>query len=93
LWRFDRRCALDDYLSTKHLGWLLGRSSNAIRTMIRDGELEAVRLPGGFRIPRAEVLRVSGAQIEREAGRKPSDRELERLADQVIERNETITES
>jgi hypothetical protein len=84
---------VDEYLSTKHLGWLLGRSSNAIRTMIKAGDIEAVRLPGGFRIPRAEVLRVSGEQIEREAGQKPSDAELERLADEVIARNETITES
>jgi hypothetical protein len=84
---------VDDYLSTKHLGWLLGRSSNSIRTMIRAGDIAAVRLPTGFKIPRDEVLRVSLEQIERDAGRKLSDRELERLAEQVIERNETITES
>jgi hypothetical protein len=84
---------LDDYLSTKHLGWLLGRSAGSVRRMIRDGDLEAVRLPGGFKVPRQEVLRVSREQIEREAGRKLTDGELERLADQVIERNETVAES
>jgi excisionase family DNA binding protein len=84
---------VDEYLSTKHLAWLLGRSSTAVRRMIREGEVQAVRLPGGFKVPREEVLRVSREQIEHQAGRKVSDGELERLADDVIARNETITES
>jgi excisionase family DNA binding protein len=84
---------VDDYLSTEQLGWLLGRSSGSIRTMIRDGSIEAVRLPTGFRVAREEVLRVSRSYIEAEAGRKLSNRDLERLIDEVIARNQDITES
>jgi excisionase family DNA binding protein len=50
---------MDDHLSTTQLGWLLGRSSGSVREMIRDGEIEATRIVGGFRIPRDEVIRVS----------------------------------
>lgn len=83
---------MDDHLSTKELGWVLGRSDGSIRELIRDGEIEAVRLVGGFRIPRAEVLRVGRERIEAEAGRKVADRELERLIDDVIARNQAATE-
>jgi hypothetical protein len=79
---------MDDHLSTTQVGWLLGRSSGSVRGMIRDDELEASRIPGGFRIPRDEVLRVSRETIEAGAGRKLSDRELERLIDEVIATNE-----
>jgi hypothetical protein len=70
------------------VGWLLGRSSGRIREMIRGGDLEAARIPGGFRIPRDEVLRVSRETIQEKAGRKLSDRELEALIDEVLTTNE-----
>jgi excisionase family DNA binding protein len=79
---------VDDHLSTTQVGWLLGRSSNAVREMIREGEIEAARIVGGFRIPRDEVLRVSRATIQEKAGRKLSDKELERLIDEVLRTNE-----
>jgi excisionase family DNA binding protein len=79
---------MDDLLSTKQLGWILGRSSGTVRDMIRDGEVESVRLPSGFRIPKAEALRLGRERIENEAGRKVSDHELERLIDEVITTNE-----
>ena len=44
-------------------------------------------MPGGFRIPKAEALRLARERIETEAGRKLSDRELERLIDEVIVTN------
>ena len=81
----------EDYLSTEHMGWLLGISSNAVRRMIREGELEGVRLPGGYRIKRDEALRASREHLEREAGRRVSARELDRLVDEVIERNQQAT--
>lgn len=79
---------MDDFLSTREMAWVLSRSSGTIRDMIRDGEIEGVRLPGGFRVPKAEALRLARERIEAEAGRKLSDRELERLIDEVISTNE-----
>ena len=79
---------MDELLSTRQMGWILGRSPGAIRRMIREGELEAVRVPGAFRITRAEVLQAARQRIEAEAGRKVADRELERLIDQVLTTNE-----
>ncbi len=79
---------MDEHLSTTQLGWLLGRSSSSVREMIRDGELEATRIVGGFRIARDEVLRVSRETIQEKAGRKLSDRELEALVDEVLATNE-----
>ena len=79
---------MEDHLSTQQLGWLLGRSAGSVRAMIRDGEIEAVRIPAGFRIARAEALRVSRDHIEAEAGRKLSDRDLERVIEEVIATNE-----
>jgi excisionase family DNA binding protein len=79
---------MDDHLSTEQVGWLLERSANGVRDMIQDGEIDAVRVPAGYRIPKAEVLRLARDRIENEAGRKLSDRALERLIDQVIETNE-----
>ena len=79
---------MDDFLSTKEMGWLLDRSAGSVRRMIRDGEIEGVRLPDGFRVPKAEALRVSRDRIESEAGRKLSDRELEGLIDEVLTTNE-----
>jgi excisionase family DNA binding protein len=79
---------MDEHLSTKELGWVLGRSAGTVRDMIRDGEIEGVRIPDGFRIPKAEALRLARERIEAEAGRKLSDRELEKLIDEVISTNE-----
>ena len=79
---------MDEHLSTKEMGWVLGRSPGSVRDMIRDGEIEGVRIPDGFRIPKAEALRVARERIEAEAGKKLSDRELERLIDEVISTNE-----
>jgi excisionase family DNA binding protein len=79
---------MDEHLSTKEMGWVLGRSSGTVRDMIRDGEIDGVRIPDGFRIPKAEALRVARERIEAEAGKKLSDRELERLIDEVISTNE-----
>jgi len=79
---------MDDFLSTREIGWVLGRSAGTVRDMIRDGEIEGVRLAEGFRVPKAEALRVARERIEAEAGRKLSDRELERLIDEVIATNE-----
>jgi excisionase family DNA binding protein len=78
-------------LSTKEMGWLLGQSPSAIRRMIRDGDIEGVRIPGGFRIPRAEARRLSRERIEAEAGRKVSDSQLDRLIAEVITTNEART--
>jgi hypothetical protein len=79
---------MDDHLSTRQVGWILDRSPGAVRDMIRDGEIEGARLPGGFRVPKAEALRLARERIETEAGRKLSDRELERLVDDLIATNE-----
>ncbi|HUP54532.1 MAG TPA: helix-turn-helix domain-containing protein [Methylomirabilota bacterium] len=79
---------MDEHLSTKEMGWVLGRSAGTVRDMIREGEIEGVRIPTGFRIPIAEVLRLARERIEAEAGRKLSDRELKKLVDQVIATNE-----
>ena len=78
---------MDEHLSTKEMGWVLGRSAGTVRDMIRDGEIEGVRIPDGFRIPKAEALRLARERIEAEAGRKLSDRELEQLIDEVIATN------
>jgi hypothetical protein len=70
------------------MSWLLDRSAGSIRGMIRAGEIDGVRLPGGFRVPKVEALRLARERIEAEAGRKLPDREIERLIDQVIATNE-----
>ena len=80
---------MDDHLSTTQVGWLLGRSSNAVREMIREGEIKAMRIVAGFRVPREEVLRISREAIQEKAGRKLSDRELEGLIDDVLAANES----
>jgi len=78
---------VEELLSTKEMGWVLGRSAGTVRDMIRDGEIEGVRIPAGYRVPRTEALRLARARIESEAGRKLSDRELEALIDEVIKTN------
>ena len=82
---------MDDHLSTREVGWILGRSAGTVRDMIVAGEIEATRAIQGYRIARAEALRLGRERIEAEAGRKLSDRELERLIDEVIETNEAAT--
>jgi len=77
-----------DSLSTEQLGWVLGRSANSIRDEIRSGDIESARIPSGFRIPKAEVLRLAREKAEAETDRKLSDRDLERLIDEVIASNE-----
>lgn len=84
---------MQDYLSTTEIGWLLGRSPTAVRQMIRDGEVEGIRMAGGFRIPRDEALRLSRERIESEAGSKLSDAKLERLIDEVISTNQAQLEA
>jgi hypothetical protein len=79
---------MDEFLSTREMGWVLDVSAGAVRGMIRQGEIDGLRLPDGFRVPRAEALRVARERIESEAGRKVADRELERLIDKVISTNE-----
>jgi hypothetical protein len=79
---------MDDHLSTRQLGWILDRSPGSVRDMIREGAIEGVRLPGGFRVPKTEALRLARERIEKEAGRKIPDRELERLVDDLIATNE-----
>ena len=82
---------MSDSLSTKEVGWLLEKSPAAVREMIRAGEIEATRIPGGFRISREEARRLGRERIEAEAGRVVSDAQLDRLIDQVIETNEART--
>ena len=82
---------MEDLLSTREVGWVLDRSAGSIREAIRAGDIEAVRLPAGFRVPRAEVLRLARERIEREGGRPPSGRRLEALIDEVLETNASAT--
>ena len=82
---------MEDHLSTKQVGWILGRSAGSIRDMVNTGEIEASRIPTGFRIPKAEVLRLARQKVEAEGGGKLSDRALERLIDEVIATNEAAT--
>ena len=82
---------MDDHLSTKQVGWILGRSAGTIRDQLKAGEIEGSRITSGFRIPKAEVLRLARQKIEAEGGRKLSDRALEQLIDEVIATNEAVT--
>ena len=79
---------MHDSLSTEQLGWVLGRSASSIRDDIKSSTIESTRIPSGFRIPKAEVLRLARERIEGETGRTVSVRELERLIDEVIATNE-----
>jgi excisionase family DNA binding protein len=79
---------VQDRLSTGQVGWVIGRSAGTVRDKIKNGEIDATRIVGGFRIPRAEVLRIARDRIEAEAGRTLSDRELEHLIDELIATNE-----
>ena len=79
---------MDDQLSTEQVAWILDRSPETVRDMIRDGKIEGSRIPAGFRIPKAEALRLARERIEAEAGRKRSDPQLERVIDKLIATNE-----
>jgi hypothetical protein len=83
---------MHESLSTRQLGWVLGRSANSIRDEIRAGDIEGTRIPSGFRIPKAEVLRLARDKVGAETGRKLADRELERLIDDVIATNEYVVD-
>jgi excisionase family DNA binding protein len=78
---------MDDHLSTREVGWVLGRSAGIIRDMIADGRIEATRIVTGYRVPKAEVIRLGRERIEAETGRELSDAELEHLIDEVIDTN------
>ena len=82
---------MDDHLSTEQVGWVLGRSAGTIRDLLKSGEIKGSRITSGFRIPKAEVLRLAREKVETETGRKVSDKELERLIDEVIATNEHAT--
>jgi hypothetical protein len=82
---------MEDHLSTKQVGWILGRSAGTIRDQVKAGEIDGSRITTGFRIPKAEVLRLAREKIEAEDGRKLSDAALERLIDEVIATNEDAT--
>jgi excisionase family DNA binding protein len=82
---------MDDHLSTKQVGWVLGRSAGTIRDQVKAGEIEGSRIASGFRIPKAEVLRLARQEMEAEDAPKLSDRALERLIDDVIATNEDVT--
>ena len=79
---------MDEHLSTQQVAWVLGRSPGTVRDRIQDGEIEAIRIVDGYRVPRAEVLRLARDRIETEADRTLSDRDLERLIDELIATNE-----
>ena len=79
---------MHDHVSTQEVAWILDHSPGTIRDRIKAGEIDAMRIVGGFRIPKAEALRLARERIEAEDGRKVSDRELERLIDELIATNE-----
>jgi phenylalanyl-tRNA synthetase beta subunit len=79
---------VNDHLSTQEVAWIVGRSPGTVRDRIKGGEIEAIRIVDGFRIPKAEAMRVARERIEDEAGRKLSDAALERLIDELIATNE-----
>jgi hypothetical protein len=83
---------MEDHYSTEQIGWILEKSAGSVRDMIQAGEIDAVRLPAGYRVPRAEVLRLARERIERESDRNVSERQLERLIDEVIETNTARTD-
>jgi len=79
---------VEDHLSTEQVGWVLGRSAGTIRDGVKAGEIEGTRITSGFRVPKAEVLRLAREKVEAETGRKVSDKALEKLIDEVITTNE-----
>jgi hypothetical protein len=67
--------------------WAVVRTAGFDRAGGRHGPNLADRCLG-FRVPKAEALRLARERIEKEAGRKLSDRELAKLIDEVIATNE-----
>jgi hypothetical protein len=82
---------MSELLSTREVSWVLDQSAWAVRRMIREQEIEGVRIAAGFRVPRKEVLRLARKRVETEAGRKVSERQLEGLIDEVIATNRERT--
>ncbi len=80
---------MDDHLSTQQVGWVIGHLPGTVRDKIQAGEIDATRIVDGYRIPKAEVLRLARERIEAEAGRKLTDRDLEHLIDELITTNES----
>jgi excisionase family DNA binding protein len=80
---------MNDLVTTQQLAWVLGESASTIRDQIKAGEIEATRIVGGFRIPKAEALRLAREKVKAETGRTMSDTRLQRLVDEVIETNES----
>jgi len=78
---------VDEHLSTQQVGWVIGHSPGTVRDRIQAGEIDATRIVDGYRIPKAEVLRLARERIEAEAGRKLSTRDLERLIDELLATN------
>ena len=70
---------------------MLGRSAGSIRDDVKAWDIESSRTPAGFRISKAEVLRLAREKVEGETGRKISDTALEMLIDEVIATNEAAT--
>ena len=79
---------MQDHLSTQQLAWILDRSPGTIRDRIKAGEIEGIRIVDGFRVPRAEAMRLARERIEAEGGPRVSDREREALIDELIATNE-----
>ena len=84
-----RRLTVNDHLSTQQVAWILDRSPGTVRDMIKDGDIEAIRIVDGFRIPKDEAIRLARERIEAEGGRKVSDQGLETLIDELIATNES----
>ena len=81
---------MNELLTTQQLAWVLGRSTGTIRDQIKAGEIEGTRIVGGYRIPKPEVLRLAREKVEAETNGTISDKQLERLVDEVIETNESL---
>ena len=79
---------VDDHLSTREVGWIVGHSAGTLLDRLKAGEIEATRTVNGYRIPKEEALRLGRERIEAETGRKIADRKLERVIDDMIEANE-----
>ena len=79
---------MDDHLSTQQVGWIIDRSPGTVRDKIKAGEIEAMRIVDGFRIPKAEALRLARERIRAEGGLRVPDGDLERLIDELIATNE-----
>ena len=80
---------MNDPLTTQQLAWVLGRSTGTIRDQIKAGEIEGTRIVSGYRIPKAEALRLAREKVESATNSKLSDKDLERLVDEVIEINQS----